>query len=284
MNRILTMFLPIIMTVSINSTAIKDENDTFISETAYETCVEYGEQYNICPELLMAIIERESAGKPDVENGSCKGLMQISVKWHSDRMERLGVTDIFDERSNILVGADYLAELFEKYEDTATVLMIYHGERNAVQKVKRGEISGYARWILERREELEEVHERLGKGAEIEMFEDTKLLWGAWIVFPKTTGDIEFNYSASRVVESYPGVIVLQYPHFTSNTYSTRYFEERMVDKEYQVTDILTVFYSTDKEKCVEWLKAKREELLKISKKNCERLEKSKIKEVEEDD
>lgn len=158
MNSILAMFLPIIMAASINGTAIKDENDTYISETAYEACVEYGEQYNICPELLMAIIERESAGKPDAENGSCKGLMQISVKWHSDRMERLGVTDIFDKRSNILVGADYLSELFEKYGDVAIVLMTYHGEKNVVEKAENGNISKYAEGILERSEELERLH------------------------------------------------------------------------------------------------------------------------------
>lgn len=158
MNRILTMFLPIIMATSINATAIKEENDTYISETAYEACIECGEQYNICPELLMAIIERESAGKPDAENGSCKGLMQISVKWHKDRMERLGVTDIFDERSNILVGADYLSELIEKYHDVATALMVYHGEKSAVKKAENGNISKYAQGILERSEELERLH------------------------------------------------------------------------------------------------------------------------------
>lgn len=163
MSRILTVFLPIIMAASISSAAIKGENDTYISETAYEACVEYGEQYNICPELLMAIIEVESRGQADAENGGCYGLMQISEKWHKDRMEQLGVTDLFDERSNILVGADYLAELFEKYEDSATVLMIYHGERNAVQKGKRGEISSYAEGILERSAELERIHKNGGE-------------------------------------------------------------------------------------------------------------------------
>lgn len=168
MSRILTAFLPIIMAATVSSAAVVEENDTYISETAYEACIEYGEQYNICPELLMAIIERESAGQPDAENGSCKGLMQISVKWHSDRMERLGVTDIFDERSNILVGADYLAELFEKYNDTATVLIVYHREKNAVQKAERGEISSYSEGILERSAELGEIH---GKKEEEEQYE-----------------------------------------------------------------------------------------------------------------
>lgn len=42
--------------------------------------------------------------------------------------------------------------------DVATVLMVYHGERNAVDKAFNGEISDYARQILERSAELEEIH------------------------------------------------------------------------------------------------------------------------------
>lgn len=177
MNRILTMFLPIVMASAVSSTTVVEENETYISDTAYEACVDYGEQYNICPELLMAIIEAESRGQPDVENGGCKGLMQISVKWHSGRMEKLGVEDIFDERSNILVGADFLSELFEKYQDAAIVLMVYHGERNAVQKAENGEISSYAEGILERSAELEEIHEKkMEEEYEMcKMFEDLKV-------------------------------------------------------------------------------------------------------------
>lgn len=154
MKKILVVFLPIIMEFAFSCTATSKDNDTWISETAQEACIEYGEQYGICPELIMAIIERESSGQPDAENGSCKGLMQISVKWHSDRIERLGVTDIFDERGNILVGTDLLAELAEKYGDVAVVLMAYHGERNPAEK----EISDYAEGILERSAELEMIH------------------------------------------------------------------------------------------------------------------------------
>lgn len=133
----------------------KEPEDAEISETAYKACEEIGEEYGICPELLMAIIEKESGGQPDAENGDCKGLMQISAKWHKDRMKRLGVTDLFDERSNILVGADYLSDLFESYEDPALVLMVCHGERNAVSNAESGHISDYAREILRRSLELE---------------------------------------------------------------------------------------------------------------------------------
>lgn len=53
------MFLPIIMAATVSNAAIVEENDIYISETAHEAYVEYGEQYNICPELLMVIIEAE---------------------------------------------------------------------------------------------------------------------------------------------------------------------------------------------------------------------------------
>lgn len=103
----------------------------------------------------MAIIERESSGRPDAESDGCKGLMQISDRWHKDRMERLKVTDIYDVDGNIHVGADYLAELFEKYEDVGIVLMVYHGEKNAATKT---ELSDYADWILTRSAELERMN------------------------------------------------------------------------------------------------------------------------------
>lgn len=158
MKTTIKLFLPIIITLSITFTSTAQPDGSFISEEAQESCVKYGEEYGICPELLMAIIERESAGQADAENGGCKGLMQISDRWHTDRMERLGVTDIYDVDSNIHVGADYLAELFQEYGEVSTVLMVYHGEENAVKKSKSGQVSKYADGILTRSEELERRH------------------------------------------------------------------------------------------------------------------------------
>lgn len=141
------------------SISAQEITDTYISRHAYDACVKYANEYCICPELVMAIIERESEGDPNATNGSCKGIMQISERWHADRMERLGVTDIYDTVGNIRVGVDYLSELFLEYEDAATVLMVYHGEEDAVLKARRGEISYYAKCILERSQELERLHE-----------------------------------------------------------------------------------------------------------------------------
>lgn len=130
-------------------------NPTNISFEAQAACYEYGEIYDICPELLMAMIEAESSGNPKAENGDCKGLMQISERWHTGRMAEIGADDIWSETDNIHIGANYLHELFDRYEDVALVLMVYNGEPDAVEKAEKGYISDYARKILDRSAELE---------------------------------------------------------------------------------------------------------------------------------
>lgn len=155
MKRMIKVFLLIIMWSFVEFSSTAQPAESYIPLKAQEACVEYGDEYGICSELLMAIIERESSGRPDAESGGCKGLMQISDRWHKDRMERLKVTDIYDVDGNIHVGADYLAELFEKYEDVGIVLMVYHGEKNAATKT---ELSDYADWILTRSAELERMN------------------------------------------------------------------------------------------------------------------------------
>ncbi len=132
--------------------------ETCISGTAKEACIEIGESYGICPELLMAIIEHESKGEAYAENNGCVGLMQLNIKYYRGRIGKFGITDVYDEYSNILLGTDYLAELFGEYEDPAVVLMIYHGEKDSQGKAEQGRISKYANEILERSEELEMEH------------------------------------------------------------------------------------------------------------------------------
>lgn len=132
--------------------------DTCIAPEYVAYCEEIGAQYGICPELLEAIIEAESSGNARAQNGGCKGLMQMNVKYHGDRMERLGVTDIYDARGNILVAADYLAELFGEYGDMGTVLMVYNGSSNALERGERADYTEYAEKIMKRSEQLERLH------------------------------------------------------------------------------------------------------------------------------
>lgn len=128
-------------------------------ELLIEYTEEIGQQYGICPELLQAIAERESSLHIYAVNGTCKGLMQISEKWHRDRMKRLGVTDIYDVYGNILLAADYIAELEKENDDLYYVLMRYNMEKNTADKLyEAGKYTDYAVGIVERSAELERLH------------------------------------------------------------------------------------------------------------------------------
>lgn len=120
-----------------------------------ELCEKYGEVNNVCPELIEAVIFVESSFQHDVENGGCKGLMQIKSTAHSKRMKRLNVTDPYDQEENIKTGADYLRELFEKYEDPATVLEWYNGDKAAAESER---VSKYAEKVLSISQALERAN------------------------------------------------------------------------------------------------------------------------------
>lgn len=148
----------VILAVVANPNHVKAE-ELSVDEKYGAYCEEIGAKYNICPELLEAIIERESSGNPNAVGADGDiGLMQVVPKWHRDRMERLGVSDLTDEYGNILVATDYLAELFGEYEDIGTVLMAYNGAPNFQSKGMRAEYTEYAAEITERSAELEREH------------------------------------------------------------------------------------------------------------------------------
>ena len=132
-----------------------NDSKTITNEELKTITEEVGQIYNIDPELLQAICETESHQKIYAENDTCKGLMQVSVKWHKNRMDKLGVTDIYDPYGNILVAADFLSDLYKENPDTNYVLMRYNMEiKTANELYAKGEITNYAKKIVKRTEEL----------------------------------------------------------------------------------------------------------------------------------
>lgn len=118
-----------------------------------------GEEFGVCPELLQAVAWKESGYREDGENEGCIGLMQVAGRWHQERMERLGVRDLYDPAGNMRVAADYLAELFEKFEDAGMVLMVYNGDSSAWGYQRTGDgLSDYASSVLKKAAELERAH------------------------------------------------------------------------------------------------------------------------------
>lgn len=91
--------------------------------------------------ITMAIAYIESHYDTDLigDDGQSFGMMQINTKWHTDRMERLGVTDLTDPVQCATVAIDYLRELDSRYgfePESDAILMAYNmgptGARNAM--------------------------------------------------------------------------------------------------------------------------------------------------------
>ena len=139
---------------------IPTEEQTGVPVDIYQNAEIIGHTFNICPELLMALAERESRFTADAENGSCKGLMQVSTNFHKQRFIDAGwsTNDWDDSYKNMYVAGSYLSDLFRDYEDVGIVLGLYHGESDAVSRGKKGQLSSYVNQILERSEELERIH------------------------------------------------------------------------------------------------------------------------------
>lgn len=118
--------------------------------------IELGTQYNMCPEMIQAACFKESSFNPRAESGNCIGIMQVNPAWHADRMARLGVTDLYDTRSNMLVGVDYLHELIVENEDVSVALMKYNGDSRVTGLIAGNEdVSEYADEVLRISAELE---------------------------------------------------------------------------------------------------------------------------------
>lgn len=105
--------------------------------------------------LVMAIAEHESEFKPDLQgdNGQSLGMMQINTRWHTGRMEALGVTDLTDPVQCAAVAIDYLQELESRYgfeAESEALLMAYNmGPSGARKALNEGRTStDYSREIM----------------------------------------------------------------------------------------------------------------------------------------
>lgn len=74
---------------------------------------EVSRRENLPPELLRAVIEKESGYRPcAVSRKGAQGLMQLMP----ETAALLGVDDVFDPRQNVQAGARFLKQLLRRYE------------------------------------------------------------------------------------------------------------------------------------------------------------------------
>lgn len=115
----------------------------------YGACLEFEVPY----ELALAVIEQETNFRNVTgDDGASEGYMQVQQRFHKDRMDELGVTDLMDPESNFRVACHYLRELFDRYGDTHKVLMAYNAGPSGAAKLWSEGImtSSYSRSVMER--------------------------------------------------------------------------------------------------------------------------------------
>lgn len=99
-------------------------------------------QYGVDSSVIFSVMYHESHFNAGATSGSgAQGLMQIIPRYSASRMEKLGVTNLYDPASNILVGIDLLAEYYHTYGSWNQALTAYR-TGNA------GNDSAYAATIL----------------------------------------------------------------------------------------------------------------------------------------
>lgn len=113
-----------------------------------EAIMEYSEEYNLDPYLVMAVIKSESNFNKDVvSHKQAYGLMQLTeptATWIVGEMkkENFKYSDLFDAETNIQMGCWYLNNLREEFNDVDLVLAAYNAGRGNVNKwLENSEVS-----------------------------------------------------------------------------------------------------------------------------------------------
>lgn len=116
------------------------------------------EELEISPSVVFAMIWRESRYQADAigDNGAALGLLQVWPRWHGERMDKLGVTNLLDPMQNVIVAMDYLAELLDKGNGLEWAVAAYNnGATGANRLTARGIKSEYAASVLAEAERIE---------------------------------------------------------------------------------------------------------------------------------
>ena len=104
----------------VTEAVLRDPNAPYVAEAA--------QRFGIPEHWIRAVLRAESAGDlRAVSSAGAMGLMQIMPDtWTALRQRhRLG-RDPFDRRDNILAGAAYLREMFDRYGNIAAMLAAYN--------------------------------------------------------------------------------------------------------------------------------------------------------------
>lgn len=133
--------------------------DTVLQDYIFTLC----EREHINPAFIIAIIERESnyCSTAVGDNGNSLGFMQINTCWQSERMNKLGITDLFSPIQNVTIGIDIISELTKSSEDMCWILQAYNGGIEYANNNFRNQKynTDYTDYVIERMQELDAERE-----------------------------------------------------------------------------------------------------------------------------
>lgn len=126
----------------------RDKQDTPLLSADLDATTQWA-IYDVCDRdnqlfcTVMAIAWKESLYQTDIigDGGDSIGMMQINTRWNTDRMERLGVTDLTDPVQSAMVAVDLLRELAETFDsgisDTTTLMAYNMGPTGAKRDLQK---------------------------------------------------------------------------------------------------------------------------------------------------
>ena len=101
-------------------------------EPALRAAEDAGQQFNLDPLLLVAMMAVESSFNPIAESTvGAQGLMQVIPRFHMDKIgQSANENALFDPAFNVRIGAQVLREGLQRYGDLQTALQYYGGALN----------------------------------------------------------------------------------------------------------------------------------------------------------
>ncbi|MEG1658262.1 MAG: transglycosylase SLT domain-containing protein, partial [Oscillibacter sp.] len=113
-----------------------------LQDALKSACDESGVPYT----LMLGVMEVETNFQNIVgDDGESAGYLQVQEKWHRERMERLGVTDLTEPVGNFRVACDFMGELLLQY-GTTDALTFYNSGHAGESGYSRKVIAAMERW------------------------------------------------------------------------------------------------------------------------------------------
>jgi soluble lytic murein transglycosylase-like protein len=127
------------------SQCILSNNKNITKEEANEIAhyvLEYSEEFNIDPVLVLAIIKTESGfNKYSISKAGAIGYMQVIPHWHMNRYQEASArskskyVNLYDAKVNIYMGVRIFREYLDTYKNINSALLRYNGSIDAEEPV-----------------------------------------------------------------------------------------------------------------------------------------------------